>query len=451
MITNQETLSKATKQLMLKEPFYGLFLIMLNKVWREDLDTAGVSKHGINAQLAINPVFWENLTQEYRVGILKHEVLHIAFQHLLLRSSYKSQKLFNIAADLEINQYIDRAYLPGGSYNSKEEYEKDIKPFIDALKHRFENGELSQKEYKNELLKIPMRALFLEDFHDKNGNKLEPKKGTDYYYNKLLETMDQNGNSSCAALNSAMGNNGGVPGAGGSGDHPGQAPWEHITWNEFEGLSEADQKLIQKQLEYQLKELSEQIQKSRGTIPGEMKGIIDMLFNEEPPKFDWRGYLRMFAGGSTKTYTKKTRRKPSKRFTGAPGLRVKQKKHICVAIDTSGSVSNDELKEFFQEIHHIHKTGSEITIVQCDSSISHVGKYKKPEDGQIQIHGRGGTSFQPAVDYYNEHHRDFSCFVYFTDGEAPAPDPVAKGRTLWVLSERSQMNENLPGTVIKLN
>jgi len=96
----------------------------MNKVWRMNLDTAGVSKHNINVQLAINPVFWEHLSSEYRVGILKHEILHVAFQHLLLRDSYTNKKLFNIAADLEINQYIDRAYLPGGNYPSKEEHQK---------------------------------------------------------------------------------------------------------------------------------------------------------------------------------------------------------------------------------------------------------------------------------------------------------------------------------------
>jgi len=92
-------LARATKELMLKEPFYGLFLITLNKVWNEKIDTAGVSKNGINMQLAINSTFWENLSPEYRVGILKHELLHIAFHHLSLRDKYKDHTLFNIAAD----------------------------------------------------------------------------------------------------------------------------------------------------------------------------------------------------------------------------------------------------------------------------------------------------------------------------------------------------------------
>ena len=106
-MNNIDTLARATKELMLKEPFYGLFLITLNKVWNNKIDTAGVSKNGINAQLAINPIFWENLSSEYRVGILKHELLHIAFHHLSLRDKYKDHTLFNIAADFR-NQSVYR-------------------------------------------------------------------------------------------------------------------------------------------------------------------------------------------------------------------------------------------------------------------------------------------------------------------------------------------------------
>jgi len=69
-----ESLSKTSKDLMLKEPYYGLFLIMLNKLWSEKLPTAGVSKNNINYQLVINPTFWEELSEEHRLGLLKHEL-----------------------------------------------------------------------------------------------------------------------------------------------------------------------------------------------------------------------------------------------------------------------------------------------------------------------------------------------------------------------------------------
>jgi predicted metal-dependent peptidase len=94
-----DTLGKTSKNLMLQEPYYGLFLIMLNKVWSDRLPTAGVSKNGINYQLAINPTFWEELSEEHRLGLLKHELLHIAFGHLSVFFSFSDRKMANIAMD----------------------------------------------------------------------------------------------------------------------------------------------------------------------------------------------------------------------------------------------------------------------------------------------------------------------------------------------------------------
>ena len=81
-LTRNESLSKVCKELMLKEPYYGFFLIMLNKMWTKRIPTAGVSKNGINYQLVVNDEFWESLTELHRLGLLKHELLHIAFGHL---------------------------------------------------------------------------------------------------------------------------------------------------------------------------------------------------------------------------------------------------------------------------------------------------------------------------------------------------------------------------------
>ena len=69
----------------------------------------------------------------------------------------------------------------------------------------------------------------------------------------------------------------------------------------------------------------------------------------------------------------------------------------------------------------------------------------------MKIHGRGGTDFQPVIDYYNENQRKFSCLMYFTDGEAYAPDN-AKGSILWVLSSNGDKGylEGTYGELIQL-
>lgn len=74
MTDRNDNLAKICKTLMLKEPFYGVFLMMLNKVWTDRVPTAGVGRNGINFQLYINPTFWDGLSDEKRMGLLKHEL-----------------------------------------------------------------------------------------------------------------------------------------------------------------------------------------------------------------------------------------------------------------------------------------------------------------------------------------------------------------------------------------
>lgn len=388
----QQSLSKIGKELMLKEPYYGFFLIMLNKLWdSKRVPTAGVSKNGINYQLAINPEFWESLSEEHKYGLLKHELLHIAFGHLTTFFKFSDRKLANVAMDMEINQYIDNQYLPEGGIN-------------------------------------------INDYEDLN---LDTRAGCRYYYDKLKQLQDEkNKNGTCGnePMDELLDNieSGNIP--------------DHSTWEEFDNLSEAEKQLIERQLQKVLTDAQEQTIKKRGTVPGEIEGLI-IVEEIVKPKFNWRGYIRRFTGVSTKVFTKKIRRKENRRFSDNPGLKVKMRQHMLLAIDTSGSVSDTELKEFMSEIFHIYKCGVDITIIQCDTTIKSIEPYK----GKLEMNvtGRGGTEFDPVLEYFNENQKKYTSLVYFTDGECYT-DVKPKGNTLWVLSERSSMNESLPGKVIKL-
>ena len=391
MMDKAQSLSKISKDLMLKEPYYGFFLIMLNKVWRKDLPTAGVSKQNINYQLAINEEFWTGLSDDHKTGLLKHELLHIAFGHLVSFSSFSNKKLANVAMDMEINQYIEDSWLPEG-------------------------------------------GIKLEDYEDL---KLDKKAGCRYYYDQLLRLQDEkdkNGTTGNTPMDNLLDNVA-------SGDVP-----DHSTWEEFEDMTDAEKKLIEKQVQKILQDAKEQTIKKRGTVPGEINGLI-VIEEITKPKFDWRGYIRRFTGISTKVFTKKIRRKENHRYEDNPGLKIKMRQHMLLAIDTSGSVSDTELAEFMNEIHHIHKAGVDITVVQCDTSIRSIEPYKGKNE--INVFGRGGTEFDPVLDYYNANLNKYTSLVYFTDGECYT-SVKPKSKVLWVLSERSSMNEDLPGQVIKL-
>ncbi len=386
-----QSLSKISKDLMLKEPYYGFFLIMLNKVWRKDLPTAGVSKQNINYQLAINEEFWTGLSDMHKMGLLKHELLHIAFGHLVSFSSFSNKKLANVAMDMEINQYIEDSWLPEG-------------------------------------------GIRIEDYEDL---RLDKRAGCRYYYDQLLRLQDEkdkNGTTGNDAMDKLLDNVA-------SGDIP-----DHSTWEEFDDMTDAEKKLIEKQVQKILQDAKEQTVKKRGNVPGEIEGLI-VVEEFTAPKFDWKGYLRRFTGVSTKVFTKKIRRKENRRYEDNPGLKIKMRQHMLLAIDTSGSVSNEELTEFMNEIHHIHKAGVDITVIQCDTSIKSIEPYRGKNE--ISVLGRGGTEFDPVLDYYNANLKKYTSLVYFTDGECYT-SVKPKSKVLWVLSERSSMNEDLPGQVIKL-
>lgn len=383
----QDKLARACKSLILREPFYGLFLIGLNKKIRKDVPTAGVSKNGIGIQLSINPDFFMGLPDEHQIGLLKHELLHVSFGHLMMRDSYPNKKLFNIAADLEINQYIDRNMLPEG-------------------------------------------GLTLDSFAEL---KLPKKAGTKKYYDLLEQECE---NNPCQSLQSILD------------QMDGDSQYDHKTWEEFEDLTEAEKKLVEKQIEHQLKETAEQTEKRRGTIPGELAELIKRLRTVLPPSFDWKGYLKRFVGNSVFTFTKKLRRKFNKRYTDNPGLKIKHKNHILIGVDTSGSVNTKELEHFMSEMVHVQKTGHQITVAQCDTGISDISPFNSKKDWQIK--GRGGTCFQPVIDHFNEKRGYYTALIYLTDGEAPAPENCPKN-TLWVLSAQSEMTDHLPGKTIQLN
>jgi predicted metal-dependent peptidase len=430
-----QTLSKTAKDLMLKEPYYGFFLIMLNKLWNKKIPTAGVSKNGINYQLVINDDFWENLTELERLGLLKHELLHIAFGHLTTVFKFSDRRLANIAMDMEINQYIDASWLPGGELSSDEF--KQLKETITTELEQAKENNATREELIVISKKLPFRGIMIDDYAELN---LDIKAGARYYYDKLKEAKDnkaQKGTSGSEAFDNLCDQ---------MDSSDGDSLPDHSTWDEFEDLSEAEQKLIEKQVQKLLSDAKEQTVKKRGTVPGEIEGVI-IIDEIKPPKFDWRGYIRRFTGVSTKVYTKKIRRKENKRFDANPGLKVKMKQHMLLAIDTSGSVSDNELKEFMSEMHHIYKCGIDITIIQCDTTIRSIEPYKGKHE--LNVQGRGGTEFDPVIEYFNANLSKYTSLVYFTDGECHT-DVKPRGNILWVLSEESSINESLPGKIIKL-
>lgn len=177
---------------------------------------------------------------------------------------------------------------------------------------------------------------------------------------------------------------------------------------------------------------AEETEKNNGTVPGEMKGLVERIRKKPRPVTDWKRYFRRYLGNEYTELIRKSKKHESKRFPDAAGNRHQRKSHILVAIDTSGSVSMPEYREFFGQIKTLCDRAT-FHVVECDARIQHEYDFKNiiPET----LHGGGGTNFQPVIDLFRNNKKKYDCLVYFTDGGASIPKNTPK-ETLWVISSR---------------
>ena len=366
-------LDRAVKTLLIREPFYGLFLLNLNRYYGDKCDTACVCRNGINTELCVNKKFWDTLSDDEQLGVLKHELSHILFKHITSSEYFGNHDKFNKAADLEVNSYIPVL-------------QKD--PYYYPARFNLENN-----------------------------------KGTKFYYENLPDEPDQPQDNSGNSYN------------------PNDS---HASWKDFQDLSDTEKQLIENQIDYQAKNTAETCQKLIGSIPGELKEYLDSLFKIKPQVFNWKAYFRRVIGNLITSELYLTRMRPSRRFPDSRGVKFKRKPHVLVGVDTSGSISDEELEDFFSEIYYLWKSGVKVTIAQIDTKIEHIeeynGKFNK------EIYGRGGTEFTDLINYYNERKKDFSTLVIFTDGYVSLNLPPFRNG-VWVITKNGQ-HQNYPGTTI---
>jgi predicted metal-dependent peptidase len=398
-------IEKVCIQLLLKAPFYGHFLMGIPKSFDETVETACVSLYRRNmVQLRINPGFWNTLSEEYRLGVIQHEVLHMALRHLNRINAFAHRRLYNIAADLVVNQYIEPRLLPQGGIT------------------------LQQLQ--------PLETMF--------GFSFEKEQGVDYYYEKLLEILQKlphitAGNASAkqagALLESWL-------------QDDSEAMTKHEFWEEVTRLTGSEERILEQFVRSASRQALERTRhKQNGRLPGALQELIEHT-HLDPPRVDWRRVLRLFAASGTSTYLKSTIRKPSKRYGTVPGIKLQRNHRLALAVDTSGSVSTDEMRLFFSEVWQIWRRGAQITIIECDTHIRRVYPYagKIPD----KISGRGGTRFDEPIQWVNEHLPD--ALIYFTDGQAPPPQISSRKPVLWVITPHGKEDlSHLPGRVTRIS
>lgn len=190
---------------------------------------------------------------------------------------------------------------------------------------------------------------------------------------------------------------------------------DHSLWAESEGDKEA----IKEKVRQAINKAASNARAS-GNLSAEHELLIERL--NHVPK-DWKGDLRRFAAKTQFTTLESSRKKRNRRYgIMYPGHVKDDRLHIGVAVDTSGSISDEALTQFFAEIANIAKYAI-VTVVEADAEVknSYVFDPKK----QYKASGRGGTAYQPAFDYFLTE-TDVDGVIYFGDMDCCDTDEIKK-------------------------
>ncbi|MEO0245723.1 MAG: VWA-like domain-containing protein [candidate division WOR-3 bacterium] len=179
--------------------------------------------------------------------------------------------------------------------------------------------------------------------------------------------------------------------------------------------------------------------KLKGDFPEWLEELIDEL---REPKINWRIMLAKFLIQNVRIKTDWTR--PNRRYLAYdiiyPTRRQKILK-LVVAVDTSGSITSSDLKDFFSEINGILNSFNfyHIYLVQNDVKIQKVEEIKYPDKlpEVIEITGRGGTDFRPVFKYLEEK-RIILPLVFFTDLMGNFPEKAPPFPVLWITKEKKE-------------
>ena len=363
-----------------KENFYGYFLFQMGREIRFDITSAtSINFKDAKYVMYFNPIIFLELNMEQMQSTIKHEILHVLSQHLIRLKDFKdkySTLALNLAMDVVVNQCLDC-----------------LCPY----------------------------SITLEYINNKYNLNLEKFKTFEYYLEKIQTELDLQEENDEGEI---VDNNENV-----AVDF--DAEKTHDIWEE---CIEIDEKT--------LRDFTEKFADNakKGSVPTYIENMIKSLKNSKG-ELPWNLYLKKLMGtieaNKKKTITRRNRRQPNR--LDLRGELRGHKAEIAVAIDISGSISDEEFKQAIKEVLTIVKShNQEITIIECDKEIKRTYKVKSPKDIKERVASGGGTKFLPVFEYANN--KKINLLIYFTDGKGEEKLEIKpRGyKTLWVISGRGE-------------
>lgn len=385
-------LTAARTRLILDKPFLGALALRLPMIAADPKWCQTTSTDA--RSFYYNPAYIEALSLEQAQFVLANQALHCGLSHFA-RRQHRSRFRWNSACDHAINPLL----------------------------------------VKDGLIPPP-GTLVLECYEGMTAEEIYPCIDENDS-NEPTDSPQQDGDGSGESKEEAKGRE---PDASGRDEASGAA--------EPQPLSASEQEALAAQWQQRLAGAAQQAQQA-----GKLGGILGRMVGEMmQPKLPWRlllaRYMTQYARDDY-SYMRPSRREGAMIL---PSLRSAQA-DIMVVLDTSGSISEQEIDEFMSEINAIKgQLRARIVLHACDTVLAEDGPWIFEPWDEFRlpkaIQGGGGTDFRPIFEWISRQGREPDLLLYFTDalGEFPPLEPVfpvlwlVKGKAPVPWGQRIQLN-----------
>ena len=406
-------LLKARSDLLLRQPFFGSLCLRMTP--KEDRTCTGTWTDG--KTLAYNPHFVDKISHEELQGVLAHTVMHPACQHHKRRGN-RDVRLWNMACDYSINWILLEAgfKLPEGFMDDEKYHGKNAEDIFTDLAKDFDqagNPEIGKNQDGPKRIDI--------EYEDGKGEGNDLEAGED----DERSPTGEDGESSTEGIDSEeIDDSEGETDEEQSADPGGTGEVRDADDAESgngDSGDETDKDWLQA--------LAQAVNLARdcGDLPGGHEMLVQTMLY---PKVDWRELLDRFISARARNDYAWT--PPSRRHLHLgmylPSLSTEQLPEIVLAVDTSGSISPDELDQFATELSSILETyETTLRVLWCDLEITGEQLFSRADlPLELQPHGGGGTDFRPVFNWVEQNNITPACLVYLSDmecGQFPEHEP----------------------------
>ncbi|MGQ9686835.1 MAG: vWA domain-containing protein [Thiobacillaceae bacterium] len=401
-------LAAARTRLILDQPFLGALVMHLPL---KAADPKWCATTATDARyFYYNPSYIGRLTLEQTQFVLAHEAMHCALSHFA-RRNHRQKHRWDVACDYAVNMILDDERMRGPE---------------DALMNAAYRGLTAEEIY----------PLLHED---------PPEKTQDMH---LFDNESSEGGGESESMEQdagqGQGNEDREDQSEGGGGRPQQQEGQGSQPQEASDVQEApppppmDPDKLDEQWKSRLAAAAHAARQA-GKLSQSLMRLVDNLL---APQLPWRALLaRYMMNAARDDYSFQ---RTSRRDSGAalmPRL-YSQSVNVVVALDTSGSIKDEELREFLSEVDALKgQVRAEVTLHACDDKLCAHGPWRfaqwEPVTLPEGVSGKGGTDFRPVFEWLERERLNPDLLVYFTDAEGKFPEREPQYPVVWLVKGKA--------------